>query len=606
MVEEYEHRVITRRWCTRTSGIGSAKKARVSRAPAAAAAASSPGAAEGAGVEAVTALCAAMRKAGATIDEAARLRATLEQPAQPYDITRTDSTAWAELMAQLPRICVGRQCAEIFAVVGFDPLEAGVTMNPLGAHLHHFPKFDRVDTERCCTGFHMEALLNILHDSYNDMLITDLFPLVNGPRSGGIGSKDPSHMTVVAKVLERVFAGGARMLRVSSRTACEAALQTLERWTGAGGKHYDMKVLDSRTHVFTGVAVPGLPVDAPILAVVAASEHLPMLRMPWIAADIVKQELLFCALVNRPVTPAAAQQLYSYLGDHNLSAEEQQEVYSLWYSELPDADKEWVDAKLNVGNCTTMEAMRSLYGHRGANGCHKPGCACHWSDEYCICDDHAHLKNCVVAAKTRILEDGTSATYKEHDAALAGFEGEAARRAAAKKSDDSVLTAKTRILGDGTSATYKDHEAALAGLEGEPARRAAHKKTDDSVLSAKTRILGDGTSATYKDHEAALAGLEGEPARRAAHKKTADSRRSNTKWNNGAAVASEAEMRAVYQVASSYSPLSGIAITNEREMAGGGRSFLICTFGAAAASKTYKEFEQYLKRSNITLQRGSK
>ncbi|KAG5188835.1 hypothetical protein JKP88DRAFT_253239 [Tribonema minus] len=48
-----------------------------------------------------------------------------------------------------------------------------------------------------------------------------------------------------------------------------------------------------------------------------------------------------------------------------------------------------------------------------------------------------------------------------------------------------VRGAKTRILEDGTSATYKDHEAALAGLEGDGARRAAAKKTDDSVLSAK-------------------------------------------------------------------------------------------------------------------------
>ncbi|KAG5182484.1 hypothetical protein JKP88DRAFT_245631 [Tribonema minus] len=272
--------------------------------------------------EAVTALCTAMHEAGATIDEAARLRATLEQPAQAYAITPGDSAALAGMMGQLPQICVGRQCAETFAVVGFDALEAGVAMNPLGAHLHHFPvsdasqigvyvsvrhsntrwhyrsgsgatvwssraaqKFHRVNTYRCCTGFHIdsEELLNILHDchSYEDMLITDLF--------------------LLKKILVRlVFAGGARVLRVSSRTACEAALQTLERWTGAGGKHYDMKVLGSRTHEFTGVTVPGLPVDGPIVAVVMASEHLSMLRlsMPRVAADIVRQELLFCALVN--------------------------------------------------------------------------------------------------------------------------------------------------------------------------------------------------------------------------------------------------------------------------------------------------------------------
>ncbi|KAG5177572.1 hypothetical protein JKP88DRAFT_248783 [Tribonema minus] len=55
-------------------------------------------------------------------------------------------------------------------------------------------KFNRVDTDRCCTGYHMESLFNILNGSCGDMLITDLFPLVNGPRDGGISMKDPRHM----------------------------------------------------------------------------------------------------------------------------------------------------------------------------------------------------------------------------------------------------------------------------------------------------------------------------------------------------------------------------------------------------------------------------
>eukprot|EP00611_Tribonema_gayanum_P022847 TRINITY_DN4675_c0_g3_i1.p4 TRINITY_DN4675_c0_g3~~TRINITY_DN4675_c0_g3_i1.p4 ORF type:complete len:141 (+),score=16.67 TRINITY_DN4675_c0_g3_i1:1569-1991(+) len=46
----------------------------------------------------------------------------------------------------------------------------------------------------------------------------------------------------------------------------------------------------SRVHVFTGVAVPDI---ASPIVIVIGSQHLSMLRMPWIATDIVRKELLF-------------------------------------------------------------------------------------------------------------------------------------------------------------------------------------------------------------------------------------------------------------------------------------------------------------------------
>eukprot|EP00611_Tribonema_gayanum_P004091 TRINITY_DN132_c2_g2_i3.p1 TRINITY_DN132_c2_g2~~TRINITY_DN132_c2_g2_i3.p1 ORF type:complete len:321 (-),score=81.17 TRINITY_DN132_c2_g2_i3:244-1206(-) len=62
--------------------------------------------------------------------------------------------------------------------------------------------------------------------------------------------------------------------------------------------------------------------------------------------------------------------------------------------------------------------------------------------------------------------------------------------------------AKTRILDDGTSATYKEHEAALAGLEGDRARRAAHKKSDDSVLSGTEVTWAQGADVPAKNLQA--------------------------------------------------------------------------------------------------------
>lgn len=55
-------------------------------------------------------------------------------------------------------------------------------------------------------------------------------------------------------------------------------------------------------HVYTGVEVPGLA--AQITISIIGSDHLSMTRMPWVATDMIRKQLLFCALIDR--APAAA------------------------------------------------------------------------------------------------------------------------------------------------------------------------------------------------------------------------------------------------------------------------------------------------------------
>ncbi|KAG5175266.1 hypothetical protein JKP88DRAFT_265908 [Tribonema minus] len=74
-------------------------------------------------------------------------------------------------------------------------------------------------------------------------------------------------------------------------------------------------------------------------------------------------------------------------------------------------------------------------------------------------------------AKTRILDDGTSATYKEHEAALAGLEGDRARRAAAKKSDDVLFANRAgRCAGLTTDGVQLELDALCEELDKERVR----------------------------------------------------------------------------------------------------------------------------------------
>ncbi|KAG5177998.1 hypothetical protein JKP88DRAFT_330938 [Tribonema minus] len=118
-----------------------------------------------------------------------------------------------------------------------------------------------------------------------------------------------------------------------------------------------LTVDDSRIHVSTSVAVPG--VADPILAIVIWSQHLSVLRMAWVAMGIVRKKQLSAALIRLPATLEQASDFYSYIKHHDPSPEEREKQHQLWVGELDEDGAQSAAARGREGKMP-LEAMWSL------------------------------------------------------------------------------------------------------------------------------------------------------------------------------------------------------------------------------------------------------
>lgn len=209
---------------------------------------------------------------------------------------------------------------------------------------------------------------------FDDIPISDLFPLVAGPQDGGINRSNATHMDVARLRIKTKLEEGTRAFFTASFGCTDVAVGILAEAARVGrGVHVDEHVdwfghYRVRVRVFTRVSVSGCPVSV----VLIGSQHVSLSRLPFVACTIMRAHLAFTSLGGWPTTKGQVKD-----GIDRMMGKEggvgMEESFVLFWKDLEEAGNP-VDYRLAreweaQGDDTETIARRLVSRHGGAFVC---------------------------------------------------------------------------------------------------------------------------------------------------------------------------------------------------------------------------------------------
>lgn len=229
----------------------------------------------------------------------------------------------------------GKKFSNVHAAVGFKDYVPGLEYTCLGGVVCHFPtnkkhfaghtspEFEDItrgnpplwhnyyadepdsqyEVDPVCCSFHFMGN-RVKGSHWEDVITTDIYPIPNHPRKGGISPSSEKDMMLAAEVLNCLLRAGVRWLRVFSYIGTIAILALLESAQRPSGKAYDIEVTvyDTvvRVHIFTEVEVPVPGMECIVVSVgLIGSNHVSLLRIWFHVRKMVAADSLFSGLIGK-------------------------------------------------------------------------------------------------------------------------------------------------------------------------------------------------------------------------------------------------------------------------------------------------------------------